>query len=40
MCRSPVALKGACIKMIGRSLTSVVPGVSYFVTSAISVSVV
>lgn len=40
MHRSPVGLKGACTKMIGRTLTSVVPAVSYTVTSAISVSFV
>lgn len=40
MHRSPVGLKGACTKMIGGTLMSVVPAVSYVVTSAISVSFV
>jgi len=38
--RTPGGLKGACVKTIGRSLMSAVPGVSYLVTSVISISVV
>lgn len=40
MHRSPAGLNGGCIKAAGRSCLWAVPGLFYFVTCAMSVSVV